>query len=401
MANPFLVLGGVAASVVLAGVGILSVPGWVNAANDFAVIHDLSQVSDVQAASASKTGNYAKTVAELEDGVVDGEAIGANIQRSSAVPLAMSVNEEMTEWCAIGLSKSGLFWARSDSAPDSYSDLSVTEAMTDAGCDLSWSFVDGSSPEIVAAASTGDPGFAPGVINPAAAITPGPDTIVTALNWTMSPALGDGAKMCAAVTVTGENDYEAPWSLQIARHQAPVYNETHFYYENTPHQSIFSVGADQVTVTGPWSGTWNANWSNGRLTSERSLSLNLCTNVHTPPAVEVGTAWYSLEQHPSGTWTPTKACVTLEAHGNVDANYYPFAYGWEGTFDLRAAKQHIIDAGRTVNYVGFGPSPSQNYQFTTSSQTQPVLDEYKIQTGFMLALIGENTQSVEACVNGY
>ena len=30
-----------------------------------------------------------------------------------------------------------------------------------------------------------------------------------------------------------------------------------------------------------------------------------------------------------------------------------------------------------------------------------MLDEYKIQTGFMLALIGENTQSVEACVNGY
>ena len=100
MANPFLVLGGVAASVVLAGVGILSVPGWVNAANDFAVIHDLSQVSDVQAASASKTGNYAKTVAELEDGVVGqgariGQAIDvireqwARIVEDGVIPLAV------------------------------------------------------------------------------------------------------------------------------------------------------------------------------------------------------------------------------------------------------------------------------------------------------------------------
>ncbi|WP_431796562.1 hypothetical protein [Microbacterium enclense] len=44
MANPFLVLGGIAVGIVAATFGILQVPGWIGTAQDVAAVNDLAQV---------------------------------------------------------------------------------------------------------------------------------------------------------------------------------------------------------------------------------------------------------------------------------------------------------------------------------------------------------------------
>lgn len=56
MANPFLVLGGIAVGIITAAFGILQVPGWVASAQDASAINDVAQVSILQSASLSQTG---------------------------------------------------------------------------------------------------------------------------------------------------------------------------------------------------------------------------------------------------------------------------------------------------------------------------------------------------------
>lgn len=56
MANPFLVLGGIAVGIITAGFGILQVPGWVASAQDASAQNDIAQVSILQSASLSKLG---------------------------------------------------------------------------------------------------------------------------------------------------------------------------------------------------------------------------------------------------------------------------------------------------------------------------------------------------------
>lgn len=65
MANPFLVLGGIAVAVIVSAVGIVNVPGWVDAAHDAAAIHDLSAVTDVQAAANSMGGQAQSSMEDL------------------------------------------------------------------------------------------------------------------------------------------------------------------------------------------------------------------------------------------------------------------------------------------------------------------------------------------------
>lgn len=56
MANPFLVLGGIAVGIITAAFGILQVPGWVASAQDASAQNDVAQVSILQSASLSQTG---------------------------------------------------------------------------------------------------------------------------------------------------------------------------------------------------------------------------------------------------------------------------------------------------------------------------------------------------------
>src|SRR5690606_11148725 len=59
MANPFLVIGGIAVGVATAAFGILSVPGWISAAQDAAAINDMSNIRIAQAKLLSQNGEYA------------------------------------------------------------------------------------------------------------------------------------------------------------------------------------------------------------------------------------------------------------------------------------------------------------------------------------------------------
>ena len=63
MANPFLVLGGIAVGIITATFGVLSVPGWVESAQDAAAVNDLSNLRAAQAKHAAETGSYASDLA--------------------------------------------------------------------------------------------------------------------------------------------------------------------------------------------------------------------------------------------------------------------------------------------------------------------------------------------------
>lgn len=66
MANPFLVLGGIAVGIITAAFGILQVPGWVASAQDASAINDVAQVSILQSASLSQTGFAQESMADAE-----------------------------------------------------------------------------------------------------------------------------------------------------------------------------------------------------------------------------------------------------------------------------------------------------------------------------------------------
>lgn len=137
MANPFLVLGGVAVGVVTAGIGVLQVPGWIDSANDSAVRSDLAQVAIGQEAAYTVAANYTD-LAGLEDGTTQDNSgatvqSGVKAQTSAGVELAVATNADGDAWAAVGVSKSGHVFVRtSDSATIITSDekFSGTETIT-------------------------------------------------------------------------------------------------------------------------------------------------------------------------------------------------------------------------------------------------------------------------------
>lgn len=121
MANPFLVLGGVAVGVITAGIGVLQVPGWIDSANDSAVRNDLSQVALASEAAYTMVGEYV-AYGDLKDGEVGTGAAavktGVKIQESSGVKVAHVVNGDGDKWGAIGVSKSGHVFARTSASTE-------------------------------------------------------------------------------------------------------------------------------------------------------------------------------------------------------------------------------------------------------------------------------------------
>ncbi len=117
MANPFLVLGGVAVGVVTAGIGVLQVPGWIDSANDSAARNDLAQISLSEEAANTQVGRYIPK-ANLLSGEYGTPAVktGVKIQESSGVVTAVYVSSSGSRWVAISQSKSGrVFLRTSDS----------------------------------------------------------------------------------------------------------------------------------------------------------------------------------------------------------------------------------------------------------------------------------------------
>jgi hypothetical protein len=128
MANPFLVLGGVVLGVVTAGIGVLQVPGWIDSANDSAVIGDLGQIAIAQEAALTMTGDYA-TLGELEAGANADGSFGIKVQQSDGPLTYVAVNGD--RWAAVSISKSGYGFIRtSDSTKVFKTDAKIADGDT-------------------------------------------------------------------------------------------------------------------------------------------------------------------------------------------------------------------------------------------------------------------------------
>lgn len=204
MANPFLVLGGIAVGLVTATFGVLQVPGWVASAQDAAAINDLSNLNQAQAVHLASGGTFAAEIGSLagpaEASPFDLTAPVATLamSRSAAVGQGttfhlsggvtlshLGINGTGDAYCAVVESASGRFFG-------------ITEANTisDASADV-WSAMNGASCETEArGAVTGPPpGTGPGT---GSGGQPAPTSIAaftfnTALADCLAPGLNFGA----------------------------------------------------------------------------------------------------------------------------------------------------------------------------------------------------------------
>jgi hypothetical protein len=128
MANPFLVLGGIAVGIVTAGFGILQVPGWIGAAQDAAVTNDLANVRDVQSAAASKFGSY---LTSFGDPRID--ELGMSREKSGSTK-SLDMTTTSDSWCAVAFSASGKYIAASGATTDFGKGATAEAAAADAGC---------------------------------------------------------------------------------------------------------------------------------------------------------------------------------------------------------------------------------------------------------------------------
>jgi acid stress-induced BolA-like protein IbaG/YrbA len=108
MANPFLVLGGIAVGIVTAGFGILQVPGWIGSAQDASAQNDLAQVSIGQAAALSVNGAAKTSVAGLNADT----KVGVQVSTSNQGMLQTSGDGK--HYGVIVVSESGNVFARID-----------------------------------------------------------------------------------------------------------------------------------------------------------------------------------------------------------------------------------------------------------------------------------------------
>lgn len=105
MANPFLVLGGIAVGIATAAFGILAVPGWVASAQDAAATNDIAQVTAAQNISLSESGRYATSLATL---VSD----SARIVTSGGVKNFTATDPTGKHQLTVSRSASGTYFAR-------------------------------------------------------------------------------------------------------------------------------------------------------------------------------------------------------------------------------------------------------------------------------------------------
>ncbi|SDH49577.1 hypothetical protein [Microbacterium sp. 77mftsu3.1] len=125
MANPFLVLGGIAVGIITAAFGVLAVPGWVASAQDASVANDIAQVGIAQAAHLSANGKAATSVTGLN---------GAGVQVTLGTDrVNVAADSTGKHWLAVARSDSGRYFAReSDRARIGEGDT-VEAAVTNSG----------------------------------------------------------------------------------------------------------------------------------------------------------------------------------------------------------------------------------------------------------------------------
>ena len=129
MANPFLVLGGIAVGIVTAAMGVLQVPGWVKSAQDASAINDLGSAAVAEgAASALGLGYMTGAGLRLNEG-----RIGAAFTLSDGVKLCITRNEDATEYAAVAISPSGAFFARTTGVSKAVEGATADEALDAVG----------------------------------------------------------------------------------------------------------------------------------------------------------------------------------------------------------------------------------------------------------------------------
>ncbi len=108
MANPMLVLGGIAVGVITAAIGVLAVPGWIANAQDAAAVNDLASAAIMQEAAVSAEGHLFRGI---EMASVGGR-IGANMTTSDNTLVCVNRSDTGDAWAAVARSASGTFFAR-------------------------------------------------------------------------------------------------------------------------------------------------------------------------------------------------------------------------------------------------------------------------------------------------
>lgn len=164
MANPFLVLGGIAVGVVTAAFGVLQVSGWVDSAHDASAINDLANLREAQSLYMSTKGVFSsdfdvltgdRVVADgpsflgggggRAGGVVSasvpmnvpgvGDDLLTRIDLSPGVSLSLlETNGTGDAYCAVLKSASGKYFAASEDALMNRGSSDIYEALDGAHC---------------------------------------------------------------------------------------------------------------------------------------------------------------------------------------------------------------------------------------------------------------------------
>lgn len=132
MANPFLVLGGVAIGIVVAAFGVLQVPGWVTSAQDAAAINDMRIVHDTQAARSATEAGYASDIGALR--ASDESGVAFELSSPDRVTY-LGVSAEKDAWCGVVRSDSGQYFGSSNKNPITKGAPTIEGATLLAGCE--------------------------------------------------------------------------------------------------------------------------------------------------------------------------------------------------------------------------------------------------------------------------
>ena len=132
MANPFLILGGIAVGIITAGFGVLQVPGWVASAQDADTINDLSNIRESQSVQRSVHSSFTTDLDALT-GKSSDEA-GIEFSLEGATLTHFGVSDDGDSFCATIRSDSGAFFSTSEEEITTKGSPDAVTAMDAADC---------------------------------------------------------------------------------------------------------------------------------------------------------------------------------------------------------------------------------------------------------------------------
>lgn len=233
-------------------------------------------------------------------------------------------------------------------------------------------------------------------------LEPGTNTVLGPVTWTI-PSASNSGQYCFTATVSGAGTAQ-PWSVIVHLDQAPFWGTaaSDFYYQGPVQVIVQPIDATTARIVGVGTGDrWHPDYSNSRLTSSQSVTFTLCDG-HPNPAPPADPSWYTTTTTVPTAWQPTLACVQVQVSATHDDPDLPFWFGWTTTINLAAAKQHILDSGRTVNYLQWTPDPESGHLFSHSpAATNPVADSYTLTSGQIGSIRRGQPVTITACVHGY